>query len=290
MTKIEWATRTWNPFVGCSEASAGCKNCYAKRMAWRLENNQATSLKYADAVRKTGNGQIVWSGDVRIDESALKKPIKWKAGQLVFVNSMSDLFHENVERSMLYPVFEHMLWCAHMSGLNHVFMVLTKRPHIMADAIRTANEWLIDKLPFNAPWPSQNIWLGTSIENNEVACDRLDALERLEGWNRFVSFEPLLDDIACITNDHRDISFLDWAIIGGESGPNARPCNAEWIKKLIVECSINGIPAFVKQVGTVCAKSWGLNDRKGADIDEWPYFLQIRNVPDSIKHILEREN
>lgn len=240
---IEWTDATWNPVAGCSMVSPGCTNCYAMRMAARL---QAMGLdKYKGTTRKTG-GRSVWTGLIRIDEKALVAPLRWRKPRLIFVNSMSDLFHERVPSEFIDRVWEVM-----ESASQHRFQLLTKRPERM-------NEYVTAK--GRVP---PNVWLGTSIES-EAYLDRIDAIRRLPGPVRFISFEPLLGRIR-----RPDLTGIDWIIVGGESGPGARPIEEGWAIELLKAAKKYGSAYFFKQWGGPIKK---LNGRSllGRTWDEMP--------------------
>lgn len=221
---IEWTEATWNPIAGCSIVSPGCTNCYAMRMAARL---QAMGMaKYAGTTRKSGK-RHVWTGRVNIDQTALTAPLSWKKPQRIFVNSMSDLFQDKASEAFIkrvWRVMEQAHW--------HSFQVLTKRPERMLE--------LLSKPGFSV---LPNVWLGTSVESDDQL-DRLDVLRRVPAHIRFVSFEPLLGPI--IAPDLHDIH---WAIIGGESGPRARPMEAWWVEQLHEACEQQAVAFFFKQWG-----------------------------------------
>jgi protein gp37 len=235
---IEWTEATWNPIAGCTVVSPGCTNCYAMRMAARL---QAMGMaKYAGTARKSGE-RHVWTGRVNVDETALAAPLSWKRPQRIFVNSMSDLFQDKADEKFIrrvWRVMERAHW--------HSFQVLTKRPQRMLD-ILCKPEFLM--LP--------NVWLGTSVENSDYL-GRIDILRRVPARIRFVSFEPLLGPI--VDPDLRDIH---WAIVGGESGPHARPMQAWWVELLLHACERQNVAFFFKQWGGKRKKHAGrlLGDR-----------------------------
>jgi protein gp37 len=229
-TSIEWTDATWNPVAGCSVMSAGCTNCYAMRMAARLE---AMGLeKYRGLTRKTG-GRAKWTGELRLDEAALTIPEKWSKPRNVFVNSMSDLFHPNVPTS-----FVEKVWASMARVPRHTFQILTKRPDRMADILR--HDFPV--LP--------NVWLGTSVEDDRVI-GRLDDLRNVPAAVRFVSFEPL---IGSVTRGH--LNNIHWVIVGGESGPNARPLDPLWVDEIFEMCEEAGAAFFFKQ--------WGGKNKKAA--------------------------
>ncbi len=231
-TQIEWTDSTWNPVAGCSIVTAGCTNCYAMEMAKRLEAMGVE--KYAGLTRKTGR-RTVWNGVVREDKDALTIPHRWRKPRKIFVNSMSDLFHEQVGNAFILKVWRVMRETPH-----HNYQILTKRPERMAELVTTK---IGEVLP--------NVWLGTSIEDVSVV-NRIEHLRRVPAAIRFISFEPLIGSVGAI--DLRDIH---WAIIGGESGKSARPIREKWIDEIYAQCQSAGTAFFFKQWGT-----WGKDNKK----------------------------
>jgi protein gp37 len=229
---IEWTEATWNPIAGCSILSPGCTNCYAMRMAARL---QAMGMeKYAGTTRKSGK-RHVWTGRVNVDEAALTAPLSWKKPKRIFVNSMSDLFQDKADDNFIrrvWRVMEEAHW--------HSFQVLTKRPERMLD--------VLSKSSFPA---LANVWLGTSVES-EDHLDRIDLLRRVPAYIRFVSFEPLLGPII-----KPDLGGIHWAIVGGESGPRARPMEEWWVEQLHDACERQRVTFFFKQWGGKRKKKTG---------------------------------
>jgi protein gp37 len=241
-TSIEWTDATWNPVAGCTVISPGCTNCYAMRMAGRLEA-MGTS-KYQDLTRKSGN-RWVWTGTVRLDRVALSLPSSWRKPRRIFVNSMSDLFHPDVPTSFVAEVWRVMSDASH-----HIYQVLTKRPERMMA--------VTDTLPV-----LKNVWLGTSVENSEYLW-RLEYLRRSRAAIHFVSFEPLLGSVA-----GADLNGIQWAIVGGESGPRARPMQLAWIEEIQVSCRAAGTAFFFKQWGGVRKDRTG-RSFKGNTFNEMP--------------------
>jgi protein gp37 len=221
-TSIEWTDATWNPIAGCTIMSAGCTNCYAMRMAARLE--AMGTEKYRGLTRRSGK-RMVWTGKIRLDEKALAIPKAWKKPRLVFVNSMSDLFHEKVPFA-----FVKRVWDVMEGTPQHTYQILTKRPDRMAVAAR-----LLQQLP--------NVWLGTSVEDSEVL-HRIDELRSVPASIRFISFEPLIGSVA-----GANLSEINWAIVGGESGPRSRQMLEEWVDEIEALCRKNGTAFFFKQWG-----------------------------------------
>jgi len=229
---IEWTEATWNPLAGCTIVSPGCSNCYAMRMAARL---QAMGMqKYAGTTRKSGR-RHVWTGKVNVDANTLSAPLAWKKPQRIFVNSMSDLFQDRAPETFIRRVWQVMAR-AHW----HSFQILTKRPDRMLALLSKPS---FPTLP--------NVWLGTSVEN-EDHLDRLDVLRRVPARIRFVSFEPLLGPIA-----DPDLSDIHWVIVGGESGPRARPMEAWWVEELRDACRRQNVAFFFKQWGGARKKRTG---------------------------------
>jgi protein gp37 len=241
-TSIEWTDATWNPVAGCTVLSPGCTNCYAMRMAARLD--AMGMKKYRGLTRKSGR-RAVWVGNVRIDRKALKIPSTWKKPKRIFVNSMSDLFHEGVSTD-----FIHDVWDVMASTPRHTYQILTKRPGRMAEIAGS-----LPVLP--------NVWLGASVESAEYL-QRLDALRRVDAAVRFVSFEPLLGSVA-----DADLRNIHWAIVGGESGPRSRAMQAEWVDEIEALCRDAGTAFFFKQWGGVRKKATGREYREQT-FDEMP--------------------
>ena len=244
LSDIEWTEATWNPVAGCVMVSAGCTNCYAMRMAARLE--AMGTKKYQGTTRRTG-GRSVWTGKVNVDENVVELPLRWKSPKRIFVNSMSDLFQEGVPESVVKSVWD-VMERAHW----HSFQVLTKRPHRMR-AVLSGHGFKV--LP--------NVWLGTSVENEDTV-NRLDILRATPARIRFVSFEPLLGPVV-----KPDLTGIHWAIVGGESGPKARPMESWWVEALRDTCRTQNVAFFFKQWGGTRKKTTGrvLNGRTW---DEYP--------------------
>jgi protein gp37 len=243
-TSIEWTDATWNPVAGCSVLTAGCSNCYAMRMAARLEAMGVE--KYDGLTRKSGR-RAVWTGKIRLDEKSLLAPNSWSKPRKVFVNSMSDLFHDDV------PVeFIRKVWDVMRDTPRHTYQILTKRPERMATVLHGAG---FSVLP--------NVWLGTSIEDGRVL-HRLDAIRLVPAAIRFVSLEPLIGSVAA-----GDLSGIHWAIVGGESGPRAREMNPLWVDEIELMCRRSGTAFFFKQWGGKNKKAAG-RTLNGRTYDEMP--------------------
>ena len=231
-TRIEWTDATWNPVAGCSIVTAGCTHCYAMEMAKRLESMGVG--KYAGLTRRSG-GRTVWNGVVKEDYNALVLPYAWKKPRKIFVNSMSDLFHERVSDTFITDV-----WKVMRDTPRHNYQILTKRPERMT-------EFVSNKI--NAVIP--NVWLGTSVENEDVI-RRLDDLRRVPSAIRFISFEPLIGPVGQV-----DLAGIHWAIVGGESGREARPIQEKWVDEIHVQCVRHRTAFFFKQWGT-----WGKDNKR----------------------------
>jgi protein gp37 len=231
-TQIEWTDATWNPVAGCSIVTAGCTNCYAMEMAKRLEAMHIE--KYTGLTRKTGR-RTVWNGVVREDFEALAIPYSWRKPRKIFVNSMSDLFHERVSEDFILDV-----WKVMRETPRHNYQILTKRPERMVDIV---NSKIGEVLP--------NVWLGTSIEDRNVV-DRIEHLRAVPAAIRFISFEPLIGSVGSV-----DLRGIHWAIVGGESGKSARPIREEWIDEIYGQCLSSDTAFFFKQWGT-----WGKDNKK----------------------------
>lgn len=242
-TSIEWTDATWNPVAGCTIMSAGCTNCYAMRMAARLEAMGVD--KYRNLTRKSG-GRAKWTGNLYLDDNALSIPETWRKPRNVFVNSMSDLFHPDVPAAFIQKV-----WHTMQNTPRHTYQILTKRPDRMADILSNGFPIL------------SNVWLGTSVEDGRVL-HRLDELREVPAAVRFVSFEPLIGSVA----DGR-LDKIQWAIVGGESGPGARPMDPFWIDEIFDMCAEADTAFFFKQWGGRNKKATGRNYR-GRTWDEMP--------------------
>ncbi len=218
VSKIEWTECTWNPVTGCDKVSAGCKYCYAEVMARRL--------------KAMGNPRYLNGFNITIHWEVLNQPKRWRKPRIIFVNSMSDLFHEDVPRDFIQAAFAVMNDCP-----QHTFQVLTKRPQRAAE------------LAPDLPW-SNNIWLGTSVENQQTI-HRIHQLRRIPAHIRFLSLEPLLGRINRVP-----LQGIHWVIVGGESGPQSRPMDPEWVRVIRDRCLRYSVPFFFKQ--------WGGKNKKKA--------------------------
>jgi protein gp37 len=218
-TKIEWTEATWNPVTGCSYISDGCKNCYARRMAIRLH--------------AMGNKRYFNGFDVTLHEDLLEAPLGWRAPKNIFVNSMSDLFHQDIPLNFINKVFSTI-----KQAKQHTFQVLTKRAERL--------EELCNKLD----WPD-NLWIGVTVESCKYKY-RIDHLRRVPATVRFLSIEPMIGPIGKV-----DLSAIDWVIVGGESGPGARTIEKKWVDQIKSQCVNKGVPFFFKQWGGTNKKKTG---------------------------------
>lgn len=218
-SSIEWTESTWNPVTGCTKVSPGCQHCYAERMAKRLK--AMGQPNYANGFKLT------------LHEHALELPLKWKKPQIIFVNSMSDLFHKDVPARFIQETFDVMRR-AHW----HQFQVLTKRSERLLEMSQTIE------------WPN-NVWMGVSVERQNYVF-RIADLRETRAEIKFVSFEPLLGSLPGL-----DLQGIDWAIVGGESGPGARPMQKDWVLGIQAQCQRDQVPFFFKQWGGVNKKKAG---------------------------------
>lgn len=314
-TKIEWTDETWNPIRGCSRVSEGCRNCYAEKVAYRFSD---AGRPYHGLVGIGGK----WNGKIKFVEEHLLDPLRWKKPRRIFVNSMSDLFHENVTDAMRDQIFAVMALCP-----QHTFQVLTKRPERMLayltqqaseelqqDGRQLMVEMAIETLLQQAiscdfvKWPLANVWLGVSVEDQKTADERIPLLLQTPAAVRFLSCEPLLGPInlaprsrllapvghcpGCVSGDgagpgdhalgsvEHPVNDLDWVIVGGESGPGARPMHPDWARSLRDQCEAAGVPFFFKQWGELAPGAQGAKygntklamriDRGGRNLTDLP--------------------
>jgi len=240
-SKIEWTQQTWNPTVGCTKVSAGCKNCYAETMAVRLK---------AMGTKGYENGFKLTLLPERLDE-----PLRRKKPTVYFVNSMSDVFHGKVPFSYIDQIFQTI-----RDTPQHTYQMLTKRADRLAEYFQTRT-------------PPDNAWIGVSVENRRHGLPRIDALRKVPAHVRFLSVEPLLESLG-----EMDLTGIHWVIVGGESGPNARPMKLEWLEEVRRQCDRAGVAFFFKQWG-----GWGLDGQRrskksngrqlhGRTWDEMPVF------------------
>jgi protein gp37 len=292
MSKIEWTEETWNPLIGCSKVSPGCKNCYAIQTAWIRQHNPKMSERYAGVVEKTPAGNLNWTGKVNVANEAIDKPLRKKKPTKYFVNSMSDLFHEAVPFEVIDKIYAIMGRCQH-----HVFQILTKRPERMLEYYKSDPYQRILSHAYalnlskghslgagidnpNTPgaWGWEHVWLGVSVENQQTANERIPLLLQVPAAVRFLSCEPLLGPLRldqlireeehyawvdnCLTGfkahgaggwyDNK----IDWVIVGGESGAGARPLHPDWVRSLRDQCQKTGTRYFFKQWGEYYTHSY----------------------------------
>jgi len=238
-SKIEWTEATWNPVTGCSKISDGCLNCYAERLAKRLmlmgQNNYKNGFKLS------------------LHPQSLELPLKWKKPKTIFVNSMSDLFHEDVPTSFINDIFNVM-----NNAYWHNFQILTKRSKRLSDLAETLN------------W-THNIWMGVTVESNKYI-NRIDHLRNVPASIKFLSLEPLLSELSNLI-----LKNIDWVIVGGESGPNARPIKQEWIMKILKQCHNDNVPFFFKQWG-------GINKKKSGRMLDGHYYNEYPKFSSKIRY------
>lgn len=232
-SKIEWTETTWNPVTGCTKVSQGCKFCYAERMAHRLHS--------------MGNPRYANKFSTTLHYDLIKLPLKWKKPRIIFVNSMSDLFHDKVPFEFIRDVFDTM-----NKTPQHIYQILTKRSERLKEISSLLN------------W-SKNIWMGVSVENSQVI-NRVHDLSQVNAHVRFLSCEPLLGPLYTLPLEN-----IHWVIVGGESGPNARVMRKEWVESILDQCSEADVPFFFKQWGGVRKDLTGrvLNNRT---YDEMPPY------------------
>lgn len=243
-SEIEWTEATWNPTTGCTKISPGCKNCYAATLSKRLK---------AMGVHKYRN-------EFKFTEQPddIELPFTWKKGKKIFVNSMSDLFHEQSRMEFIAKCFDVMIkadW--------HQYQVLTKRSTIMLEFSKLFEKY------FDAVIPP-HIWMGVSVENADYVW-RIDELRKVRCHTRFISFEPLLDSVGKV-----DLTGIDWVIIGGESGFGFRQVQEEWVKEIIKQCKKQNVAVFFKQWGGIRPKSGG-RELDGRTFDEYPEIVESSN-------------
>ena len=218
-SEIEWTDETWNPVTGCTKISPGCKHCYALRVALWL--------------KRMGNPRYDNGFDLTLHDDLLSKPLRWRKPKRVFVNSMSDLFHEDVPLEFIAAAFDVMVRCP-----QHTFQILTKRASRLAE------------LAPRLPWPD-NVWMGVSVEDRKRR-SRIDHLRTVPARLRFLSCEPLLEDLGDL-----DLRGIHWVIVGGESGPLHRPIDADWVRSIRERCLDADVPLFFKQWGGRKPKTGG---------------------------------
>lgn len=267
---ISWCDQTWGPTRGCSRVSAGCANCYAERIAGRFSGSGKPFAGFAILDDRGAR----WTGKVELVEKHLLDPLRWKRPRRVFVNSMSDLFHESLDGPTIARVFAVMALATW-----HTFQVLTKRAAKMREVVSdVAFRREVERVAYEMDnergscflragnWPLPNVWLGVSAEDQAAADERVPHLLATPAAIRFLSAEPLLGPISL----RAAAGGVDWVIVGGESGPNARPMRTTWATDILDQCGSSGAAPWFKQTGSVLARELGLKDRAGSDPDEFP--------------------
>jgi protein gp37 len=283
MSKIEWCNDTWNPVRGCDIVSKGCTNCYAMKQAHRFSGKGGLY----EGLTKLTNGGPVWTGKVKLVPDVLDKPLHWKKPRKIFVNSMSDLFHEDIPFDFIATVFAVM-----SVTTRHTYQILTKRPERMLEFFKwastdeegythelsdhVADDKIFNYFPDRFGWdhktgydscgplyPYENIWLGVSVEDQQSANERIQLLLQTPAAVRWLSMEPLISGIDltsislarsirntnCLIKEIQSPNKIDWVVVGGESGNGARQCNVEWINNIVKQCKSADVPVFVKQLG-----------------------------------------
>jgi len=276
-TKIEWTEHSWNPVIGCTKISEGCKNCYAEKMAkWLCVMGNES---YFPVVDPKG-----WTGKTNFAESQLNKPFKFKKSSMFFVVSMGDLFHESVPFEWVDKTMTVIA-----SNPHHIFQVLTKRPKQMNEYFNYEDiSWMSEKMmgferiryycyhnngmniEYEDFYPLKNLWLGVTTENQKWADERIPELLKIPAKVRFLSIEPCLGYISLFYHTSCFTS-VDWVIVGSESGPNRRPAKLEWIESIVDQCQTANVPVFVKQLE--------INGKLVKDINKFPKHLQLREYP-----------
>lgn len=285
-TAIEWTKRVWNPMVGCKEKSAGCDRCYARAFAWRHMHNPKTQHKYAGTVRKLKNGHLQWTGRVNYDEDALSYPLSVKNSSLFFVDSMSDLWFENIPFEYITRVLAIM---ALTQDRPHYYQALTKRVDRALEYFRwlnnpdnhrnakeliqkAAHPYMLDYSKFDFPLP--NLMVIASVEDQEQAHIRIPDLISLKQEGHVagigLSVEPMLEEVDLSPWVAVNNPMLDWVICGAESGPGARPFKNQWATGLRYDCRIGKVPFFMKQI---------VERGRKLDYDQFPAHLQVREMP-----------
>ena len=305
-TSISWTDATWNPVTGCTKISPGCKLCYADRLFLRTYSGMC---KCGHPLSEHVLGRWPHCGhaacscatfvqrqftDVRTHPDRLEQPVHWKKGKRIFVNSMSDLFHEDVPFEFIDLIFAVMAVTP-----QHTYQILTKRAVRMLEYVSYVNEYDLSRARSEicginrysaTPWPLPNVWLGVSVENPDQLF-RVDTLLEIPNAMPWVSYEPALAGVNFAPYFENGITqrwdrHLRWLVFGGESGPGARPCNLKWARDVRDQCKAARVPFFFKQGGRTAYREvggtiyhYGFRDRKGEDLYEIPEDLRIREFP-----------
>lgn len=332
-SEIEWTEKVWNPVRGCSLVSPGCANCYAMGQAHRFSG---VGGPYEGLTKRRVSGGVVWTGEVREVSGMLDAPLRWRKSSRVFVNSMSDLFHDGVSDEFIDKVFGVMTACEMLTNVGgHTFQVLTKRAerlaaYFAAPPVDLLKRWsvAVDHIvhldnpdvffsehvygqcaalwgdsgcaieptrPWQRPenlFPLRGVHLGVSVEDRKHGLPRIEHLRRVPAAVRWLSVEPLLEDLGAV-----DLTGISWVVVGAESGHGARPFFLAWARSIVAQCHRADTPVFVKQLGarpyTTCVAcespspvsgkcrghSLTLRDRAGADPAEWPEDLRVQEFP-----------
>jgi len=272
-TDIEWSEMVWNPVTGCTKVSSGCKNCYAERLFPRVYGNDIYLHKEKGMLYPTRKRRFT---DVKLHYDRLDKPLSWKKPRMVFVNSMSDLFHEDVPFEFISSVFNVTF------ATNHIYQILTKRPERVLEYLKYQDKEF-EELGFDTSMDfvfPENHWIGVSVEDQKTANERIPLLLEIPAKVRFLSCEPLLDPVelkihwcGAINEDTglREPG-IDWVIVGGESGPKARLMDERWALRLKKQCEWSKIPFFFKQGSQANWKDF-------KNFESFPEELQIREYP-----------
>lgn len=304
-SKIEWTDATWNPIRGCSRVSEGCRNCYAERIAARFAGagQPFQDVAFASGGREVGfkieslakSGKSTgWTGEVRFIPELLEQPLYWRRPRRIFVNSMSDLFHEKVEKDWLDQIFAVMIVCP-----QHTFQILTKRPTRMKDYLCHVAGQDMEKHMANLrpgygrlDWPWRNVWVGVSVEDQKTADERIPLLLQTPAAVRWVSYEPALEPVdfsawpkrvwlRVVGNDGAaDRGRIDWVVAGGESGPGARPCHPDWIRTARDQCQAARVPFFFKQWGEWLHASQMNGAFSNEELDRLSWKTVCRETPE----------
>lgn len=256
---ISWTDMTWNPTTGCTRVTAGCQHCYAFALH---DMRHARYLEHNGIEPKNGRPMPAQYAHpfsiVQVLPQRLEDPLHIRMPQKIFVDSMSDLFHSQIPEETIQQIFQVMVQ-AHW----HSFQILTKRPARLA------------RLAPVLPW-ADNIWVGTSVELDQLT-PRIDLLRKVPTEHRFLSLEPLLGPLPSL-----NLTGVSWVIAGGESGPDARPMLAEWVREIRDKCRATNTAFFMKQMGSVWARKYHLTNRHGSEMSKWPEDLRIQDFPSTL--------
>lgn len=296
-TGIQWTDTVWNPVTGCTRVSAGCDHCYAfalhdkrykanrdaARLALKTGDTPATARAMGVALPLPAQYDVPFSR-VQLLPERLEEPLHWRKPRRVFVNSMGDLFHPDVPDDYIDRVFAIMALTP-----QHTYQILTKRPERMREYMSDDRAYRLRSMAAEANadvfWPLPNVWLGTSVEDQAAADERIPHLLATPAAVRFLSCEPLLgplqfDECCWFDREHGGIPEcgVDWVIVGGESGTHARPCNIEWIRDIVRQCRAASVPCFYKQGGS---SNRCIHSAHGSHMECFPPDLQVREFPDA---------